>query len=115
MPHLTPFRKGLSHPMQNYQVGKFRYHKTKDDGHSKLAHLKTALRTLEVHAASPGQGIAGFAVGAPHPVLLQEDGQLQLLRVDVVELDPLGKLLAAEVLVGLRPLRRVKELTCPAD
>ena len=93
--------------MQNYQGGKFRDHQTKGDGHSTLANLKTALCTLEVHAASPGQGVAGLAVRAPHPVLLQEDGQLQLLRVGVVELDPLGKLLAAEVLVGLRPLQKV--------
>ena len=64
-------------------------------------HLKTALRALEVHAAAPGQGVAGLAVRAPHAILLQENGELELLRVGVVELEPLGELLAADVLVGL--------------
>ena len=68
-------------------------------------HLVTALCALEVHAAAPGQGVSGLAVRAPHPVLLQEHGELELLRVGVVELEPLGKLFAADVLVGLRPLK----------
>ena len=58
-----------------------------------------------MHAAAPGQGVAGLAVRAPHAILLQENGELELLRVGVVELEPLGKLLAADVLVGLRPLK----------
>ena len=54
-----------------------------------------------MHAAAPGQGVAGLAVRAPHAILLQENGELELLRVGVVELEPLGELLAADVLVGL--------------
>ena len=66
--------------------------------------LKTALGALEVHAAAPGEREARLAVGAAHAVLLEEGGQLQLLRVGIVQLQPLGVLLAADVLVGLRPL-----------
>jgi hypothetical protein len=53
-----------------------------------------------MHAAAFGQSVAEAAVGALDAMLVEVQLQLALLGVGVVELAPLGVLLAGYLLVG---------------